>query len=76
MSEQQVSEGICELANIICGSVLSRVESDTSFRLEPPRVIGPEQGPLCVGVSHSVLVGDSALTVAFHVESPVCLIPA
>jgi CheY-specific phosphatase CheX len=39
LSEQQVGEVICELANIICGSVLTRVESRTSFRLGSPRLL-------------------------------------
>lgn len=76
LSLRQVTEVICELANIICGSVLSRVESDTTFRLENPRVIGPEEVALFTGISHSVLVGDSTLTAAVHMDSPVCLTPA
>jgi CheY-specific phosphatase CheX len=39
LSEQQVGEVLCELANIICGSVLTRVESSTLFRLDRPRLI-------------------------------------
>jgi len=76
LSEQQVSEVICELANIICGSVLSRVESDASFRLTSARVIKPEEARLYAGVTHSVPAGGGALTLAFQMESPVCLTPA
>src|SRR5262249_13355553 len=35
---EQVQEVICELANMICGSVLSRVESSAVFRLAKPEV--------------------------------------
>jgi CheY-specific phosphatase CheX len=39
LSEQQISEVLCELANMICGSVLSRVESNTTFRLASPQIV-------------------------------------
>ena len=35
---------VCELANMICGSVLSRVESSTTFRLATPRILAFERG--------------------------------
>lgn len=37
VSHQQ-DEVVCELANMICGSVLSQIESDVTFRLEQPVV--------------------------------------
>jgi hypothetical protein len=39
LSEQQIGDVVCELANMICGSVLSRVESTTTFRLASPRIM-------------------------------------
>lgn len=39
LSERQVGEVLCELANIICGSVLTRMESSTHFHLDSPRLI-------------------------------------
>jgi len=39
VSDLQVSEVVCELANMICGSLLSRVESVTTFHLAAPRVV-------------------------------------
>jgi CheY-specific phosphatase CheX len=39
LRDGEVGEVICELANMICGSVLSRVESNTTFRLETPRIV-------------------------------------
>lgn len=36
VTDQQVGEVVCELANIICGGVLSRVESTATFRLGMP----------------------------------------
>jgi CheY-specific phosphatase CheX len=39
LSEQQIGDVVCELANMICGSVLSRVESATDFRLATPQIV-------------------------------------
>ena len=41
LSEQEIGEVVCELANMICGSVLSRVESSSTFRLATPRILAP-----------------------------------
>jgi CheY-specific phosphatase CheX len=43
LSEQQVGEVLCELANIICGSVLTRVESRALFQLDSPRLISEQE---------------------------------
>ncbi len=48
LRDSEVGDVICELANMICGSVLSRVESNTTFRLETPRIVpaaGSESPP-------------------------------
>lgn len=41
----RVREVVCELANMVCGSILSRFESDVAFDLRPPRVIEPGGQP-------------------------------
>jgi CheY-specific phosphatase CheX len=43
--EQDLSEGragdvVCELANMLCGSVLSRIGSDFTFDLSHPEIVG------------------------------------
>jgi CheY-specific phosphatase CheX len=43
ISTEQVSEVVRELANMICGSVLTRFESDTVFRLEAPELLSTER---------------------------------
>jgi len=43
LSEKQVGEVVCELANMICGSVLSRVESSAVFQLAAPRIVPPSE---------------------------------
>ncbi|MBV8728817.1 MAG: chemotaxis protein CheX [Acidobacteriia bacterium] len=73
LSEQQIGEVVCELANIICGSVLTRVESRTLFRLASPKLVSVGLQPL----SHSAAVQslnlwNGNLTVAISTESPIC----
>jgi CheY-specific phosphatase CheX len=73
LSDQQVGEVICELANIICGSVLTRVESQTSFRLGSPRLLfqfsEPEMRPVAV---RSLDLWNGNITIAMTTESDLC----
>ena len=38
LSEEQIGDVVCELTNMICGSVLSRVEAGARFELMHPEV--------------------------------------
>lgn len=38
LTESQIGEVVCELANMLCGSVLSRLESKTGFELVHPEL--------------------------------------
>ena len=38
LSEQEIGEVVCELANMLCGSVLSRIESNARFDLSHPQL--------------------------------------
>jgi CheY-specific phosphatase CheX len=38
----EASQVACEMANMVCGSVLSRAESDTGFELSSPVLVEPE----------------------------------
>lgn len=42
VTEQQCGEVVCELANMLCGSVLSRMEKDSLFALTQPKIGEPE----------------------------------
>lgn len=44
-SDAQAAEVVCELANMICGSVLGRLEHSTIFRLSHPELIPTLPGP-------------------------------
>jgi CheY-specific phosphatase CheX len=61
-------EVVSELANMICGSLLSRVESETAFRLSPPST-APETAPVVqpfeAGIVYSVQLPEGALSVRF-----------
>lgn len=72
LSEQQVAEVICELANIICGSVLSQVGTETTFRLDAPHL---EHGPSVLdpnAVVDSVALDNGNLLIAFSAERQLC----
>jgi CheY-specific phosphatase CheX len=66
ISGTRVSEVVRELANMICGSVLSRVESAVVFRLGVPRIAAspgelPEASwhtPYCVQLSNGRITVD------------------
>src|SRR5437764_15417957 len=51
LSDREVGDVICELANMICGSLLSRVGGEATFRLASPRLLGDAE------VSNSGMVG-------------------
>jgi CheY-specific phosphatase CheX len=71
LSDSQVGEVTCELANMICGSVLSRVESAVTFRLHAPEIVNPDQTPAGAAI-YSVPLGPAAIKVAMVTEAPIC----
>ena len=42
LTAAEISAVICELANMLCGSVLSRLEKDSLFRLGAPQVMASD----------------------------------
>jgi CheY-specific phosphatase CheX len=74
LSEQQIAEVVCELANMICGSALSRVESGAAFRLAAPRIVSFEApgGAPPGGTIHTVEIANGSLTVLVHMGRPAC----
>jgi hypothetical protein len=74
VSEQQIGEVVCELANMICGSLLSRTDSSATFRLGAPAIVpdvllfdDPSNSTVC-----SLDTGSGALTAILTTESPAC----
>jgi CheY-specific phosphatase CheX len=75
LHEEQVTAVVCELANVICGSVLSRIGSAAAFRLGAPRlVLCPEtvRGAPDDAAEHTVEMFGGALTVAMAMDAPAC----
>jgi CheY-specific phosphatase CheX len=73
LSKQQVGEVVCELANIICGSVLTRVESKALFRLASPRLLSKTPAPDPHDAAfQSLNLWNGNLTVGLSTESPIC----
>jgi CheY-specific phosphatase CheX len=72
LSESQVSEVVCELANMICGCALSRLECDFQFRLGMPVLLtsAPQVGG--VAVSRAVELYNGAIAVTMNIEEPAC----
>ena len=73
LSPEQTHEVVCELANMICGAVLSRVESSAVFRLSTPRIAPAEEDlPAPAQASFLATVGDGLLRAEIRMEKPVC----
>jgi CheY-specific phosphatase CheX len=69
---------VCELANMICGSLLSRVESATTFHLAAPRIVPPTGCPAPGRDTsfYAVDLSNGTLTVAVTTGTPTCPEPA
>jgi CheY-specific phosphatase CheX len=60
LSQGQVSEVICELTNMLCGTLLSRLESESCFELQHPYLAAvPEEQ----GYSHNFELESGSLSV-------------
>ena len=70
MSEGQWGEVVCEMANMICGSVLSRMEASKSFRLAAPRSATGEEkitGSAAAGCVLEIEQGQIAVTMSTEI---------
>jgi CheY-specific phosphatase CheX len=47
MAPEAVSQVLCELANMICGATLSRMEPTALFKLNPPRFLKSNTTQVC-----------------------------
>jgi CheY-specific phosphatase CheX len=73
----QVDEVSKELANMICGAVLSRIESSVTFRLSAPNLIASrpldQSAPAVIpGTLCTVETGSGILTAGIDRETRVC----
>jgi Chemotaxis phosphatase CheX len=74
LTGRQSTDVALELANMICGAVLSRVESSATFRLGPPRVVTEDIGRAepAAATRYTVETGSGPLTVAIRMEARTC----
>jgi CheY-specific phosphatase CheX len=73
LTDSQPGEVLCELANMLCGSLVSRLESDETFDLTSPELVSIERVPdagseALPAACQSVALEDGILTVTLHVE--------
>lgn len=74
LTDRQSTEVTLELANMICGAVLSRIESSASFRLGTPQIAAGDTGKQrpAEETRYTVDTGSGTLTVAIQMETPTC----
>jgi CheY-specific phosphatase CheX len=68
ISSAQVGGVVCELANMICGSLLSRVESGGHFRLSSPNLLAPDAGLPAGAHGQALDLGDGTLRLWLTME--------
>jgi len=69
LTEAQTGDVVCELANMLCGSVLSRLEEDSGFELAHPEVDPPEAGcPECPTARCALELEEGRLAVWLELE--------
>lgn len=74
ISEKQVSEVVCELANMICGSVLSRAESAATFHLGVPEIVAlaTEPAQALSNTRYCVQLSNGRLAVNIATGTTIC----
>ncbi len=74
LSDSQPGEVVCELANMLCGSLVSKLETEESFDLTSPELVpagaamatGPEAPPVA---RQSFELENGILTVTLHLKA-------
>jgi CheY-specific phosphatase CheX len=66
IGHSQVTDVFAELANVVCGALLTRTESSCTFRLSSPHVFSP-------GESSTSVEDPSAESAGYHAEYAVAL---
>jgi CheY-specific phosphatase CheX len=74
LTDRQSTDVTLELANMICGAVLSRIESRAAFRLGSPQMVVDDGGKRgsAEETRCTVETGKGALTVAIQMEKRTC----
>jgi len=67
-SATQLGGVACELANMVCGSLLSRLGSQNHFRLTSPELVSPDAGPPPEPPDQSLDLGDGVIDLWLRVD--------
>ena len=65
----QVQDVVCELTNMLCGSVLSRLDSKAHFDLGHPELVDALEAATPDSVSRAFELGDGAVAVFLHLDA-------
>jgi CheY-specific phosphatase CheX len=68
LTDAQPAHAVCELANMFCGSLVSRLESEQSFDLLPPMLVEAETWAGRSVVQRSFELDNGILTVGLQLE--------
>ncbi len=69
LESAQVGDTVCELANMICGSVLSRLENETSFELDRAQLIPEAEWARAAGTVRQYELENGVLAIALSLEA-------
>jgi CheY-specific phosphatase CheX len=72
VSGEQVGEVVCEVTNMVCGSMLSRLEGGGRFHLQPPELAPWERAADAAGwnVCHTYGLEEGSLTAWLELDPP------
>jgi CheY-specific phosphatase CheX len=74
LTDEQSADVTLELANMICGAVLSRIESRAAFRLGTPQIVSDDRAKpgSASETRYTVETGCGTLTAAIQMETRTC----
>ena len=72
LSDAQIAQVVCELANILCGSIVTRIEPEGCFDLGTPRLVGEEDPDFATNAAmqQTFAIDRGTLTVALAFCEP------
>ena len=70
--DARMEEVLCELSNMVCGSVLSRIEKDFVFELQHPEIEPAEAGGPRgdQAIRRTLILEEGVMEVWFELEAP------
>jgi CheY-specific phosphatase CheX len=70
LSLERAGDVVCELANMLCGSVLSRIGADFTFDLSHPEIVGGDLGVADTSLCFELPEGHLAVAIRFGQAAP------